>query len=382
MEDSVRKNKFVPKLCAFVVWMILINVGVHKWRIGLEESRRDNLLRIEMPNGLNTGAPRYDHSTGENLSEYLQHIPYSPDRRTVLVCGMSQMYAINERKAGDKTISEWLDDMLAPKGTRVFGLAAPNLCNEEALLMLLASVPRDGSKPSAFIYGLCFDKFRNLDLRPGLQRILEQDPALRRSWGAIAEEHVGKYPNASSKMQASLKKVNDALTKEDKSFEVGLRNTISRSLPLVEARQPLNAWGQLQLFRLRNAVFRISATSKRPQIASRYILNQDFLQLLIEVAKGASILPILYIVPLNPQAENPYIAKEYVEFKSWAATVANRMGIPFENLENIVPADEWGEFMGGPDFKHFRGEGHRRTAEEIVARFSRYLAAQQEPIVP
>jgi hypothetical protein len=46
-------------------------------------------------------------------------------------------------------------------------------------------------------------------------------------------------------------------------------------------------------------------------------------------------------------------------------------------MENLVPVEDWGEFMGGPDYKHFKGEGHRLTAEEIVRRFSKYLVNTQ-----
>jgi hypothetical protein len=65
-----------------------------------------------------------------------------------LLCGMSQMYVINEFKSGDKTISELMDDKAAPKGVRVFGLAAPNLCNEEAMLLLLSTLSSPHTKPS------------------------------------------------------------------------------------------------------------------------------------------------------------------------------------------------------------------------------------------
>jgi len=86
--------------------------------------------------------------------------------RLVVLSGMSQMYAINDPQEGDQTISEWLDDALSAQGARVWGMAAPNLSNEEALFQLVMLLQDPVTRPHSFIYGICFDKFRNIDLRP------------------------------------------------------------------------------------------------------------------------------------------------------------------------------------------------------------------------
>jgi hypothetical protein len=83
---------------------------------------------------------------------------------------------------------------------------------------------------------------------------------------------------------------------------------------------------------------------------------------------------ITYINPLNPQADNPYVPAEYAAFKIWAKQTADSLGVPFANLENEVPKDDWGLFLGGPDFKHFKGAGHRKTAEAVVREFGDILA--------
>ena len=69
----------------------------------------------------------------------------------------------------------------------------------------------------------------------------------------------------------------------------------------------------------------------------------------------------------EPQDENPYLADEYADFKRWLAEFAAARGVPFANLEDAVPAGDWGETEDGPDFKHFKGAGHRLTVEAILA---------------
>ena len=131
----------------------------------------------------------------------------------------------------------------------------------------------------------------------------------------------------------------------------------------------MNVNVQGQLFDLRNWLFRIKNTSKRPIIQGRYDLNKEFLGLMVDLAQRNGVTMILYVIPLNPQAENPYIPEQYAAFKTWLEGFCREKGVPFANLEDLVPAQHWGTFMDGPDFKHFKGEGHRLTAQNLAERF-------------
>ena len=75
-------------------------------------------------------------------------------------------------------------------------------------------------------------------------------------------------------------------------------------------------------------------------------------------------------MPLNPQAENPYIPEQYEEFKRWIENMCREQNVLFANFENAVPAEHWGTYLGGPDFKHFKAMGHKFTARAVVDRFS------------
>jgi hypothetical protein len=291
---------------------------------------------------------------------------------------MSQMYAINDRKAGDETISEYLDDLVASDGARSFGVAGPNLSNEEALFVFEALAADSRTKPAVFVYGVCFDKFRNVDLRPGYQSLLRESTPIAHRWRQTAVLIFTQFPAASRKMFDSLSsaKSQQALASVD-DVENRLRNAAGHILPMVSSRKEMNSFLQTEVFLFRNWLFNIKPTSKRPILASRYDLNWQFLEALAARARENDVTLVLYVIPLNPQSENPYVPEQYAQFKEKLEAFCTTERIPFANLEDVVPSEHWGEFMGGPDFKHFRGEGHRLTAEAIYSSFKPVLLGEQ-----
>ena len=229
-----------------------------------------------------------------------------------------------------------------------------------------------------FIYGVCFDKYRNIDVRPSYQAHLLRDRELQALWQRTATEFNKQYPLATQKMLSSLK---DVLATGKKVSEAGvetqLRGFVARYLPLVAVRKELNATVQLRLYEARNRLLNITPTSKRPVIQARYDLNKEFLRMMAEVSKRNRVRLVLYIIPLNPQAENPYVPEQYRQFKTWLETFCRDKNVPFANLESIVPREDWGLFQDGPDFKHFKEEGHRLTARAILERFGSVIFDEQ-----
>jgi hypothetical protein len=340
-------------------------------RARFKAAQRENLLQHtpQLAQGSLEGV-RYDYSTGTDLLRYWPAIPDATQKPLTIICGMSQMNAINEYQPGQKIIAELMDDELAPQGMRVFGLNAGNLCNEEALFLLQAAVSSPRTTPRNFIYGVCFDKFRNIDLRPGYRAFLTQHSATAAGWEKTAARAMAEHPLAGAKMQRTLEEIRSEAKKVEKeTFEGTLRRCLSDVLPLVAERQGLNAHLQTRLFLFRNWLFRIKPTSKRAIIEGRYGMNQEFFREMIDLSRRHGVTLIAYVVPLNPQAENPYLPEQYAEFKRWLEDVCREAEVPFANFENVVPAEHWGTFLGGPDFKHFKAMGHNLTARAIIDRF-------------
>lgn len=369
-DPALWKRTSLPLLLGFFV---VANLLFGRWRVALEEQRRQNLLQRNLSPERPGAVVRYDWSVGEDLGRYLRYVPDARKNPLVVVTGMSQMYAINDEKPDDRIIAELLDDALAPKGVRVFGAAAPNLSNEEALFIFTTLLADPATRPDVLVYGVCFDKLRNVDLRPSFARMLQARPDIAKSWRMIAEGAAATHPLASRKMLTSLEAPEVPKPEETGTLEHRLRDVAGRALPMVAARQELNVAVQVNLFQLRNIVFRIDSSSKRPILAARYDLNKDLLSLLLDVAERQGVKVVLYVIPLNPRAETPYVPEQYADFKTWVEDLAHRRGVPFANLEDVVPAADWGEIEGQPDFKHFRGEGHRRTAGAVLSHFEPVL---------
>lgn len=357
-------------------WIVLVlvwaNVRIADWVPRLAEARKANLTSGDV--GAYAAEPRFDTTFGEDPLSSWKFIPDATRQPFVALCGMSQMFCINDREPGDQTISEEMDDRLASRGVRVYGLAAPNLCTEEALFLLLALLERPETTPRAFLYGACFDKLRNEDLRPGYREFLRAHPALQTTWSQVVREHESRFPLAVAKLRKSVDEIQAASQQADESLEGKLRGAIGKFVPAVSARKELNGYVQHELFLMRNALLGIKPTSKRPIIRSRYETNRQLLELMMEICQKSGVQFIVYVIPLNPLSENPYIPEEYAAFKQWLQELASQRQIPFANLEDVVPSEDWGEFMGGPDFKHFRGAGHRRTASRLIDEFGPLLA--------
>jgi hypothetical protein len=318
--------------------------------------------------------PRRDRSSGEHPERYWKYVPDARRTRLALIVGMSQLLTISDRRRSDRFTSEHMDDALAPDGVRVFEFGAPNMDNEEALVYLLAASVDPATHPYAFIYGVCFDKFRNVDVRPALLRLLQNRPRLLSAWKEVAATYADRYPRATAKMLATLGDLaKQAETTREATFESRLRILTGRWLPLVAARESFNGHLQSVLYRLRNYALNIESSTKRPIIGTRYDLNREFLGLIAALASERGIKFLPYVIPLNPLADTPYVASEYASFKGWLQEFSQIHGLPFVNLENLVPSQEWGRWQGGPDFKHFGAAAHRRTGSALVAAFRAQL---------
>jgi len=353
--------------------LVMANVFVAWRHEALERARQKNLLATATQQSAQVIAgARFDVSVGEHLEEYLPAIPDARLHRLVLLVGMSQMYAITEQQPLDENTAEILDDRLRASNTRVFGLSAPNLTHEEALFLLVTASTNTATTPNVFIFGLCFDKMRGSDLRPGYQRLLRSRPQLRANMSELADRYEARYPLAATKIRATLAQLAQeaGVAGADSSLEEKVRSKVADVVPLVAARKELNQVIMYDvLYAGRNKLLGITSSSKRPILPAQYELNKQFLMMMIDESKRRNIEFVMYIIPLNQQAEIPYVASEYEDFKRWAAQLANRTATPFANLENVVPPEDWGTWMGGPDFKHFKAGGHRRTADAILEHF-------------
>ncbi len=369
MAQSPPKQRAGAFIAAFTLAFAALNYGASRAAAALHAARdRDLMLLRHVPGAV----PHYDWSCGEDLGSALPAVPDARTAPLVLISGMSQTYAINDVHEGALPLPDRLDASLARRGVRAFGLVAPNLQNEEALLMLVAMLSRPETKPRAWLYGLCFDKLRNVDVRPAMLRFLAAHPEVQTHWDHLCDEDTTAFPLACERIKSTSKHAAEeqpTTTTAIGKIEENTRNAAGTVIPLTRDRTALNAAGQTKIYELRNWLLRIRTTTERPIIPARYQLNMDLLRLSVRIAKRNNIRPIFYIIPLNPEAKAPYRPEEYEAFKREASAIAQAEQIAFANLENAVPEGEWGLLYGQPDFKHFREAGHTRLAETLLRTF-------------
>jgi hypothetical protein len=331
---------------------------------------RQHSINMMQPGRTDAGAtvtPRFDWSTGQETAHYWEFIPDARKARLVVLDGMSQQYAINDERVGDLTTSEILDDSLGTEGNRVFGVAAPNLTNEELLLHLVTLSARPETTPSLLVIGVCFDKMRNVDIRPAMQQQLLNRPEITAEWKRIADSISRSLPVLAKKMTGALEA---HVEREQRSLAQRVEEVLVRRagqmLPVIRMRSDLRAYLLGSLFELRNWVFAIKTSSKRPMLADRFSLNQDAYVATLRLARQHGIPVLAYVIPLNPLATSPYVELEYVAFKLWLDSTTTREGATFANLESTIPREDWGLLNGEPDFKHFREAGHVATANRLL----------------
>ena len=141
----------------------------------------------------------------------------------------------------------------------------------------------------------------------------------------------------------------------------------------VWANRP-NLRGELfvSLYKFRNYILGINASSKRRVIRGSYVMNLEAMKAIIESARKANIEVLTYIAPLRNDVPIPYDNNEYAVFKQEVAAITRDAGGTLVNLEELVPNQNWGTkastgLAGGAevDFMHFQSEGHERLANAI-----------------
>lgn len=352
---------------AALLCFVALNLALYPLKSYFERQRRNNLMQSERSQSGAREIPRYDWSVGGEQQKYWSYMPDARQQRLVVLDGMSQIYAINEEQPGDRVTSEILDDSLKGSGTRVFSIAAPNLNHEELLFHVQALTQDSATTPELLVFGVCFDKMRNVDVRETMRDVLAGVPALDSTWRRSSDSLQAEFPELAQQMRRTLDGARLRQTlRFDQRVEQSLVRTVSGILPVVAIRSDLRTFLFERAYLLRNWMFGIKTSTKRPILADRYALNQQALVAAVRYAQQHGMHVLLYVIPLNRSAETPYITEQYNGFKSWLNQMAITERAAFADLDTAVPDESWGLLYGQPDFKHFKEAGHVATAKALL----------------
>ena len=298
------------------------------------------------------------------LDAYIQN---GKQRDVVLWLGNSQLHAINQFSEGDKSASFYLHNILRDKDRYLFTISIPNANIQEHLVLF--EYARQHLPVKTIVLPLVFDDTRETGVRENLQSTVYQ-PAIK---DRLRETSIGKKlidQCEISVVSDDERQVKDK-TIQDQSEEY-LNDKLASYSGVWAKRADLRGNLFVSLYKFRNYILGINASSKRRIIRGSYVINLEALKALIETAQHANIEVLTYIAPIRNDVPIPYDEDEYSNFKEEVATITRNAGGTFFNLEELVPNESWGtkESTGlarGPevDFMHFQSEGHERLANAI-----------------
>lgn len=298
---------------------------------------------------------------------------------TALWLGNSQVHAVNQLKEGETNASPIIFNNLKDKNIDFITFSQPNANLQEHYVLfehLRLQFP-----VKLLVLAAVFDDTREDGVRKEISDFLGDIETAK----AVSVSSIGSRL-IKSNVATVLDKSNDTAgishTLQER-VELVLNTWLEAASPLWVARPEIRGQIMTSLYIWRNTVLGIKPTSKRKIIRSRYQDNLAALDATLASAAHQGISVVLYIVPLRNDVEVPYLESEYLRYKMDVQALAARYGATFANLENLVPANLWGQkpstSAGGAqelDFMHFQAGGHRLLAGSLAELVASAFAQQ------
>jgi hypothetical protein len=327
----------------------------------------------------------------EDLDRCLGALPPSSTRKRLLWLGWSQLYAINDYHAGDRTAPALLAERLEGQDVDLIAIAMPNINPREALLVYEYLRPR--LRLSGVIVPAWLQGMKQEGIRPTWQAALA-DPAVRSALAALPSGSAilgSVAPQAKSAQEIGQQNLaKDTRTTQERVEQRLVAELTDRFAPWRvrsqaqgEIKLALLA-GKEQVLRLRNLVLGTRAEHWINVIPpARYAINLEAFTDLVSAARRDG-LPVLVYVPPRPGGHRfPFDPAVYAAFKWDSERIARQHGASFANIEDTVADDLWGEADNGAgevvtDPSHFTAAGHRLMADALAGALSATILPQMQ----
>lgn len=292
----------------------------------------------------------------KNFNQCIESIENSKLNKYLWI-GNSQLHAVNQWSDGDKNVVGYLYPELLKRGIDLVTLSRANI-NIMEMYVLFAKVT-SLIKIEKFFMPIFFDDMREDEISPDIYKLVDDKVLISLNQSEIGKMIVKKSSKGS-----------------DGGYQKNIENSIdtflSDKFSIWESRANMRGLLIEKLYRLRNTIFNIKATSKRRKIENRYQDNLDALYAIEKLAKKSNVQLILYIPPLRSDYEMPYIETEYLSFIKDIERFCDDKKIQCHSLEGAVSNELWGTKpstnIGGADevdFMHFQSKGHEKFSMAI-----------------
>jgi len=285
----------------------------------------------------------------------------------VLWLGNSQLHAINQMSQGDINAVEILHHSLRSENQYLMAFSYPNASLQQHYVTFEYLAHQLPIK--TLVLPVVFDDMRETGVGNDFSSAFETREVVK----SLSNTKIGESLVENSSFQDSAGNEMLALhqTVQERS-EKYLNEALAIEWNIWAKRPELRGEIIKRLYRLRNTVFGINASSVRNKIPGRYFLNIKALTAILASSKEKNINVLIYIVPLRSDVKTPYNIKDYADFKEEIEFIALSNNAMFADLESVVPSEEWGRKdvtgLGEGtelDFMHFQAAGHERLAKAI-----------------
>ena len=300
--------------------------------------------------------------SAHRVSSFAAVYPPGSDRKEALWIGNSQLFSMTTAADGE---SHPANEIASTRlGFPVYALALPNANPTEQLCVVAWALSRRA--PSILVVPVMFSDLREEGLRDDLSDLLTSEAA-----ALLNERPIGKGIVADLRQRHSdtTSVTLTARTTADKS-EAILTSALSSRWELWRRRGDVSARSLEDLRHLRNYAFGIKRESKRKLVPATLARHMAALEEIFSLAHERGAHVFVYVTPVRHDVEPPYVMHQYEAWKSDLKTLVEAHGEMYEDLDTLLPGEDFAKKAGDLDFKHFNANGHAilgaRVADRLV----------------
>jgi lysophospholipase L1-like esterase len=75
---------------------------------------------------------------------------------------------------------------------------------------------------------------------------------------------------------------------------------------------------------------------------------------------------VLFTAPFNPRVSLYRNGEDKASYEDFIRSVADRYDLPLYRFDDLVPAEDWGRLLNGPDPLHMGRHGHQIVAGKMI----------------